>query len=283
MQVVKKGIKLIVSIAGLALFCACTKNVPVETITPTNGITVTVTPSVTEALQTPLPTTTPTAVITKIPTITATPTLTPTLTPLPEPTNTESPTKEPTNKPTKKPTATPTLLPTKTPTVTVGVTITDVPVVDLEPLITNGWQSMVDISQTVQVIFSECFNDSKVTKSETTLEICYTSTQEKELQFQVVYSMQQTLQHILDTIAEQGGIVLEETIQEKSVSYQIEQNNRIYQGIALEQDYQKELLGDVFGDADSIIGTMQVVFSYPKEQQMKYETEPFQYYVVKIP
>lgn len=279
MQVVKKGIKLIVSIAGLALFCACTRNVPVETITPTNRITVTVTPSVTEALQTPLPTITPTLVITEIPTLTATPMLTATPTPLPEPTNKETPTKEPT----KKPTATPTLLPTKTPTVTVGVTVTDVPKVDLEPLITNGWQSMVDISQTVQVIFSECFNDSKVTKGETTLEICYTSTQEKELQFQVVYSIQQTLQQILDTIVEQGGIVLEETVQEKRVSYQIEQNNRIYQGIALEQDYQKELLGDVFGDADNIIGTMQVVFSYPKEQQMKYETEPFQYYVVKIP
>ena len=95
--------------------------------------------------------------------------------------------------------------------------------------------------------------------------------------------MQQTLDYVLDALIEQGGIVLEENIAEKSISYEIEKEDMIYQGVILEQEYRKELLGDVFGEGDSIIGTMQVVFAYPKEQQVKYKTEEFSYYVVRIP
>lgn len=280
MQVVKKGIKLILSVMGIVLFCACTRNIPVsvvpaETPTPTRGITATATVVVPTQTPTPLPTKEPTS--TSLPT----PTLKPTK--LPDTTATTEPTA------TKAPTAThspiPTLPPTKAPTITVESSVTAVPstVITPETLVVNGWQSMLDISQTFYVIFSECFNNSNITKGETTLDISYTSTQEAQIQFQVLYSMQQTLQHVLDSIVEQGGVVLEENIQEKSISYQVERDNMVYQGVVLEQQYKKELLGDVFGEENSVIGTMQVIFAYPKEQQLKYEAEEFSYYVVRIP
>ena len=288
MQVVKKGIKLILSVMGIVLFCACTRNVPVSVVPvgtptttavplPTSSVTVTTVP--TEAVITPTPTNIPTADLTPLLTPTLKPTKLPDATVTKEPTSTSVPTATKTPTVTKPPTETTTLPPTKAPTITVeGSTV-----ITPEMLVANGWQSMLDISQTFYVIFSECFNDSKVTKGENTLEISYTSTQEEEIQFQVLYLMQQTLEDMLDVLIEQDGIVLEENIAEKSISYEIEKEDMVYRGVILEQEYQKELLGDVFGEGNSIIGTMQVTFAYPKEQQSKYETEEFSYYVVRIP
>ena len=50
----------------------------------------------------------------------------------------------------------------------------------------------------------------------------------------------------------------------------------------LEKEYKKELLGDIL-EEDSVVGVMQIVFQYPKEQYAKYETDEFNYYLVKIP
>ena len=92
MQVVKKGIKLIISVMGIVLFCACTRNVPVsvvpvETPTATAVPSSTVTNVPTEAVitptkvLTPIPTNIPTADLTPLPT----PTLKPTSSPTPSP------------------------------------------------------------------------------------------------------------------------------------------------------------------------------------------------------
>ena len=297
MQVIKKGMKLMISVIGIVLLCACTKNVPVSVIPtesqiPSQGIsfipTVTETISPTKEIVSP----------TKEPTMSPTHTITPSPTSTPIPTNTATPTNTiaptPTKKPmaTKAPTVTKEITVTKTPTVTAtpvptvdNTDITKNPSIDVtkESLLQNNWQSMVDISGTYYIVFSNCFNYSEVKKGETTLDIRYTSEQYKNIQFQVLYSMQQTATQVLDKVIEQGGIILEEDASNGSIFYTVEKEQKVYQGVVLEKEYKRELLGDVFGEEDNIVGTMQVVFTYPKEQYVKYEADKFHYYLVRIP
>ena len=256
-----------------------------KTPSPTEVATITLTPKPTETIK-PTETKEPTETIkpteTKEPTETIKPTETKEPTETIKPTETKEPTE--TMKPTemKEPTVTTSPIATTTPTIDneeekVSIDMTQ------ESLLKNGWQSMVDISQTYYVVFSECFNDSKVIKDENRLDIRYTSKQEKNIEFQVLYSIGQTIHHVLGGVTEQGGIILEEDVSNGIVSYKIEKKDMVYQGVILEKEYKKELLGDNFGEGDSVVGTMQVVFTYPKAQYAKYEADDFNYYLVKIP
>lgn len=315
MQAVKKGIKLMISIMGIVLFCACTKRVPVSVIpagSPTPSQEISLIPTGTEPISptkelvspTKEPTISPTHTIIPSPTNIAVSTVPPSPTNTAVPTVTKTPTSTTVPTPTKKPMA------TKAPTVTKEITVTKTPTKVQEPTLTvtpiptvgnnhieekpsidvinetllqNGWQSMIDISSTYYVVFSNCFNHSEIRKGETTLDIRYTSEQDKNIQFQVLYSIKQTANQVLDKVVEQGGIVLEKDSSNGSISYTVEKEQVVYQGIVLEKEYKRELLGDAFGEEDSIVGTMQVVFAYPKEQYVKYEADEFHYYLVRIP
>ena len=134
MQVIKKGMKLMISVIGIVLFCACTKNVPVSVIPtesqiPSQGIsfipTVTETISPTKEIVSP----------TKEPTMSPTHTITPSPTSTPIPTNTATPTNTIAPTPTKKPMA------TKAPTVTKEITVTKTPTVTATPVPTKALTS----------------------------------------------------------------------------------------------------------------------------------------------
>ena len=312
MQVVKKRIKLILSVIGIILLCACKENVPVV-VNPrvTQGVTNTVTPSITEknkisptkrptvtVTSIPSPTNTETPMLTQslAPTLTETPiptqSLAPTLTETPIPTQPLVPTLTETPIPTQPLVPTSPIRPTKTPTATQEpeiVSPTPIPTIslnigmDLEQLLAQGRQSLLDISESYYIIFSDCFDGSQVNKEEQTLEILYTSSKEDNIQFQILYSIQQTSDVIVNKIVKQGGVLIKEDTINRRVSYQLESNEMMYQGVIIENEFKKELLGSMFGEQENIIGTMQVVFSYPKEMEKKYETELFKYYVIRVP
>ena len=193
MQAIKKGIKLTITVMGIVLFCACTKKVPVSVIpaespTPTQEIEFIVTPMIspTEELVSPTkaPTETKEPTVTKEPTKTKEPTATKAPTATKSPTATKAPTAMKSPTATKAPTATKEPTATKAPTATKDLTETQVstqkptstPIVENssnggENLIHNGWQSMMDITQTYYVMFPECFNVSEVIKDENILNI----------------------------------------------------------------------------------------------------------------
>lgn len=293
----KKLIGGTVLTAVLLLFAACDQETAVyPTILPEKTETPTPEPTLSGGLTvipTPEPTKVPPVVeATAIPTVTPeplteAPTETPTLTPepVPEISPTEVPTATP--EPTKAPEPTaepsielPTVIPEPTETVAPTPTVTPVPTINLEELITKGWQKAVSIDEKYVIIFPEVFRDSELFKTERELRIDYTDIADDAIKFSVCYRMQQTLGESVKEILENAGGVVEQLPGEKRVKYQFQDAERIYCGILIEGQYSKELLGNTFGEEEWITGVMEVMFSYPLAERETYETEQYNYYII---
>lgn len=292
----KKLIGGTVLTAVLLLFAACKPEAIVE---PTKIPEMTQVPTpepVVSGELTVLPTLEPTEIPPVIETTTA-PTVIPepvteapteSPTPTPEPMLEISPTEIPvvTPEPTKvpeKPDAevpTPTMMPEPTKTVAITPTVTPVPIINVEELITNGWQKSISIDGKYVIVFPEVFRDSDLTRTDRELRVNYADEEDRTIEFSVCYRMQQSLEKSIEEILENAGSVVEQLPGEKRVKYQTQDAEKMYCGIITEVQYSKELLGNAFGEEEWITGVMEVVFSYPLDGREKYETEPYHYYII---
>lgn len=145
----------------------------------------------------------------------------------------------------------------------------------------NGWQKTVSIDGNYTIVFPELFRESEVSKTDRELISEFTCDEDTEITFSVGYIMMQTLEETVQEILAAGGIMVEERPEEQRVTYRWQTENKIYNGIFVEVQYPQYLLGNVFGEEEWITGVMQIVFSYPADQQEKYETEQYSYHVVE--
>lgn len=300
MSLNKKGI-WIVTVAGLLLLGACIRGnqpvvTPTPTVVPTQSAEATETP-VPEITASPIPEST---VIPKVtPTVVPEPTVVPKVSPTPEPeiSATPEPTEapEPTETPVPEITVTttpePTVIPEVTPTEAPEPTPTEVPeptkapeiswTPDTELLINAGWQRTVDITENYDIVFPDCFDESKVERMEKELLISYSSTEKEGIKFYVYYTMEQTLEQALLQVTEAGGFMTENNRDEKQFSYRTD-GAIIYRGTVLETSFSKVLLDSSFHEEEKITGTIHIVLEYPKEYCTEYETETYQYFLVPI-
>lgn len=297
----KKGIFGLIVTAGLLLLVSCEpKNGPdagsmsehrttptpivVPTCTPTASPTPdpatapTVTPTIAPTEE-PMPSVT--AEPTEMPEITVVPTLEPTVTPTPSPSPKATNTPTPSLTPSPEPTATPTPSPSPMPMPTATPTPTPTPAVDPETLVTNGWQKSISIDEKYAIIFPEKFTESTVTRTENELQISYTCASEENIEFVVCYKMQQTVREVALDILAANGMIVDEVPEEKRVYYLWKLGDTMQCGVLIELPYPQSLLGTSFGEEEWITGVMQVVFSYPADSFEQYETEEYQYYVIK--
>ena len=292
----KKFIGWIIILAGLLLLASCNpKNnegpleMPKSPYTPTPIEVPTCTPSaeptqaaVMVSTATPIPTETP--VPTKVES-SPTPSPEPTATPVPteaEPSPTPSPEPTATPVPTEaEPSPTPTLepIPTVTPNVTPEPTATPTPVMNPELLVLSGWQKSLSFDEKYIIIFPDVFNDSTLVKTEKSLEIGYTSSEDKEIGFTINYALNCTLKEAVEELLTAGSLI-EIDQEEKRVFYLLYIEGKIHQGVLLEEQYAKELLGPSFGEEEFITGVMKVCFSYPDDRSEEYRTEQYNYYVI---
>jgi len=291
----KKKICCSALLSGILLFAAC------ETQTVINPPHVDVTVNVTEAGITQQPECTPTiSVVEEMPEATLLPTTLPEVTP--EPVLTEAPVVTPVPVLTKVPeatkpvftltpvptfvqeeqvtlTVTPTMTPTATPTPV--PTLIPTPSIDPQLIVNNGWQKAISPDEKYSIVFPDLFRDSYVSKSERELFLGYSSEEDKEIEFGIYYKMKKSIQKEIDIILSQGGSTTQYAADDTGVFYRFEKSGRVYRGILLEIRYSKELLGNAFGEEEWINGVMEVVFSYPESMSEVYETENYNFYVVK--
>lgn len=270
MRLKKREKIFILMLSTVLFFGAC--NTEKNTIPPTPSISPTLR---VENTQTPLPDFRPSGSVvpTKQPSPTQEPDAEPTLT-LP-PTDLPEPTKIPEPTQNEEPTSTPMPSPTKVPE------LTQDPVPDVAWLLQTGWQKTVDITEGYAILFPECFDESKVERTEQEILISYSSTEQTALRFVIRYTMQQTAQEALEQISDAGGIVSELSQEEKKFFYRLE-GDRIEQGIVIENRFGAALLGSSFGDEEYVVGTMQILLEYPEESRAEYESEKYQYFLVPI-
>ena len=279
----------IIILAGLLLIASCnSKNnegpleMPKSPYTPTPIEVPTCTPTAkpTQAAVT-LPTDTPMPIETPVPTeAEPSPTPSPTLSPEPTPTLTPTVTPEPTATPVPteaEPSPTPS--PEPTPTVTPEPTATPTPAPDPELLVLNGWQKSLSFDEKYIIIFPDIFKDSTLIKKEKSLELGYTSPEDKEIGFAINYTMNCTLEEAVEALLTAGSLI-EINQEEQKVSYLLYIEGKMQQGVLFEEQYAKELLGLSFGEEEFITGVMNVFFSYPGEQEEDYRTEQYNYYVI---
>lgn len=254
----------------------------VETPTPTTMEEPVLKPT---AVPTPEPSATPTAT----PAIEVTPTelVEPTATPTLEPTATQAvePTTEPTETPVPteavpSPTSTPVPTATPMPTATPLPTATPTPAVNLELLVNNGWQKTLSFDEKYFIIFPEMFRDSYLSRTDTKLEIGYSSPEEEKVEFVISYRMNWTLEEAVEEILAAGGIV-EEIPEENRVSYRLYTKGKRQRGILIEEQYATELLGTTFGEEEFVTGVMDVMFGYSDEWSGDFWSEEYEYYVIK--
>ena len=287
--------------AGLLLFASCgskegigpiefpeSPNTPTPIVVPTCTPTITPTPDpATQPTKAPsaTPTVAPSPTATQAPTPTVAPTVAPSPTPTPEPTleptATPTPSPMPTQAPSPEPTATPSPEPTATPAPTATPIPSPTPTVNPEPLVTNGWQKSISIDENYIVVFPELFRDSYVTKTDRDMEIVFSSEADKAVEFVISYRMMQTTKDILAQLELLGELSVTELPEQKRAVYILKTDNRVYRGILQQEEYSRELLGDVFGEEEWITGVMQVVFSYPAENSSEYETLQYGYYIIE--
>ena len=315
----KRVLYIIFIVTGALYFAACVpKNSISKTpaVTPTTGAVAQSTPGPTPGeipAETPLPTPTPeptvfveptpepTPLLTatpeptpgEIPAETPSPTPTPQPTELPVPTATPKPTGVPKATATPKPTKVPRVTPTSTPQPTelpvpttepeeIPVTITPTPAVNPELLVHQGWQKAVDISGTYAIIFSDVFQESYVTRGDRELRTIYLSPADDAITFDVIYTMKRTMEEAEEEILLAGGIILERQEENRSFSYLLIVGDDIACGRVQEEQFSRELLGTSFGENPVITGTMQAVFSYPKEREELYSTEQYQFFIIPV-
>lgn len=248
------------------------------TLTPTPEPTETPTPSPTPTLEptdlpTPSPTPEPAETPTPAPAVSPELTGTPILSSTPE--LQETPTPAPTSIPTEMPTPSLTPEPTEIPV----ATATPVPVTSVEKLLETGWQMTESINGDYKIIFPELFDDAYVIRGQQELVTGYASTENSELSFYITYTMRQSLEKTLQRIEQENGLILSYSAAEKSGNYLLQDDDIMYQGVALEVQYTQEFLGNGFGEEEKIVATMQVIFAYPKEKE-EYMTEQYRFFVI---
>lgn len=257
------------------------------TATPEPLIDVTVTPEPTiEPTATPEPTPEPTVEPTATPEPTAEPTIEPTATPEPtsEPTIEPTVTPEPTPEPAIEPTTTPepTAEPTADATITPLPTITPGPEPDINPaqLVNSGWQKTISITEAHEIIFPDIFRESTVEKTDQSLEITYTCKENTEIAFSVIYRMQTNTEEVIAEMQTMEGTAFTGTLGTDRVTYLWEKEGFLYAGVLLEEQFERAVLGNVFGEEEWIAGVIQVVFTYPANSRTEYETADYGYYII---
>lgn len=288
----KKGLISALAVTGLFLLAACGPKEGVGPIqvgndgkTPTPIVVPTCTPTVT---PTPIPglhpTVGPTATATPSPMPSSTPTPSPeptaTETPVPTATATPEPTAVPTVEPTATPTPTPTPEPTPMPTATPTPSPSPTPTVNPEPLVNNGWQKTISIDEKYSIVFPEVFVDSEVSKTDWELVTAFFSPKNPEIEFKIVYTMQQTREAFIYDILAAGGSVVEDRPSERRSTCLWQSGDRMYCEILIDEQYPQSLVGGSFGEEEWIAGVMSVVFSYPADKREFYETEQYGFYVI---
>lgn len=289
----KKFKSWIVILAGLLLLASCnSKNnegpleMPKSPYTPTPIEVPTCTPSAepTEAAvmdstatliptEMPVPTKVePSPILTTVITPTATPEPTATLVPTATPVPTEA---EPSPTPSPEPTPTVAVTPTATP----EPTATPTPAVSPELLVLNGWQKSLSFDEKYTIIFPDVFCNSTLVKTEKSLEIGYTSPKDKEIGFTVNYTMNCTLEEAVEAWLTTGSLI-EINQAEQKISYLFYKDGKMHQGVLMEEQYAKDLLGLSFGEGEFVTGVMNIFFSYPEERSKEYQTEKYNYYVI---
>ena len=280
----KKQIVTVILTAGLLLLNACQTTptehpLPTETIAPVT-LSPTLRPEPT-AVLTPEPTLSPMLKATPSPELTEEPSPIPSPEPTEEPSPTPSPelTEEPSPTPSPEPTEEPSPTPSPEPTETPSPTSSPEPA-DMEMLLASGWQKTESITETVVVLFPDCFDDSYITRTDRELWVCYKSTADTAVEFWVGYKMKQTLEESLEEILAENGLVVEENLQDRNAAFRLLSGETVHQGILLEEQYSGELLGAAF-EEEQTTGVMYILMSYPEERATDYETPNYSYYIIK--
>lgn len=261
----KKILIRIFIVSGLCLSASCGKVTAGPTGIPTQSpvpIEETKPPKPTEISELPELTSTPE------PTEAPEPTSTPELTKAPEPTSTPEPTKVPEPTSTPEPTKPP--IPTESPEPTVAP----------ELLVLNGWQKTKSIEDEFFIIFPDLFQDSYLKKTELELLLGYTALQHTEVEFRIVYRLQQTLAEAEEKVLLADGKLQKEP-SENRTAYVFLQEEKIHQGYLYEMQYSRELLGSALGDEEQITGVMWVELSYPESRSEEYQQEKYRFYVIE--
>lgn len=262
---------------GSLLFISCKQevpeNIPESTVTPTGYDEPACTPTeMPEAEPSPVPSTVPTATVTPVAETVPTPTQVPKPTATPKPTEAPKPTGEvlPTAEPTIEPEQPE--LPSPIPS----------PVPDAELLVNHGWQRAISIDEKFEIIFPELFVGSSLEKTDRELTVFYTTPSENGVSFKISYHMQTTMNDCLNGYLLPENAEVSDSTEENRVSVVWQENEILYRGILIESLYEKTLLGNAFEGGEWIPGVMELVFSYPAEQQQLYETAEYEFYVIDL-
>lgn len=313
-----KKMIFILLFAGLCLLSACQRpdgpmptGAPDNTGKPTQNPVLTAIPvasptpdaatqqptKVPEQTETPMPSASPKPSVTSTPTPTIEPTIpaqvsptvteppkppqkptpAPAVTKAPEPTVAITPTPTPDSAETIRPTATPS--PFLTPTETPIPTATPTPTMAPELRVHAGWQKTESICGGYTIVFPELFDEVELIQGQKELIVRYTSTEDAAVTFYVLYTMQQTGLEVLDNINSRNVNFISENQDASGICYLLQEDGVMYRGILLEERYSKELLGNGFGEAAEVIGTMQVILAYPGTRT-EYMEETYSFYVV---
>ena len=276
------GISFIVLL--LMLGCACIQPQPPVSPIPTKPPTATALPTATLPAEvrptvtgTPVPTetlvptatNTPTPTDTPIPTATNAPTLTPTPTetavPIPTPTEMVMPTPSPT--PVPSPTPEPTVVP-------------PVPEVNPEALLNHGWQSVMDLTESYQILFPELFTESEIEYADELVVFHYANSKDAGIGFKICFLLEKDFDLLADEIGEEHEMY-EMTLDEQQVfRYTGKRGKFLCSGYVLENTYG---ITSEDGEETEQAGALLIEFTYPIEQCELYETEQYQFYIISIP
>ena len=307
-----KKIRISFMVAGLLLLAACGPDISTGPDSITGGLftatpvakptctpTVTPMPAATETpapvLQitntpVPSPTAAPTVIPTVVPTATPVPTSTPVPTKVPDATPTAAPTAAPTPaepQPSEVPEVTVTPEPTSmpevspTPVPTAAPTATPTPAINSEELVYQGWQKTESVLGDYIILFPEIFRECETERTDRMLRLLYQCEEHEKIAFQISYHMGQTLEETVTELLETGGMLVEDTLEEQKAVCLWQKDGMLYRGVCVEAEYPQTLLGTDFSEQESVTGVMQVIYSYPAEQQEQYETAEYSYYVIE--
>lgn len=206
------------------------------------------------------------------------PSVVPTPTQGPEPTETP----EPTEVPASTGEADPTTAPAEETDPSGFLQPSPSPIPDTETLVYHGWQRAISIDEAYEIIFPERFCGSSLEKTDRELTVIYTDPSDERVIFRISYWMQTTLEDFLARMSLPESALVYDGTEENRVNgvWQIE--GTMYRGSLIETRYAKELLGSSFEGEEWIPGVMEVVFSYPQEQQQDYETAEYDFYVMNL-
>lgn len=146
-------------------------------------------------------------------------------------------------------------------------------------LVSDGWQKVKSIEDQFYIIFPELFCDSYLLRTNQKLLLGYTSTQKPEAEFQIVYTMQQTLSEAEEQLL-LAGADLKQELEKNRTAYVFIEEGITHQGCLVEVQYSVELLGSTFGEEGSVTGVMRVELIYPEAETAEYQQETYHFYVI---